>query len=239
MHVVAVIPLRFASSRFPGKPLVGLLGKPLMQWVHEAACGAALVDRVIVATDDERIASCARGFGAEVMSTSERPRNGTERVAELMSRLNGDVWINIQGDEPLLTGADLDAVVTALVDGDCDAATLACPLPPELLADANAVKVVLSRRAEALYFSRAPIPFERNVGHVAPLLHAGVYAFRRATLERYASREPSPLEQAESLEQLRLLEHGERMRVAVRPGTLVGVNVPADCAAAEALLAQR
>jgi 3-deoxy-manno-octulosonate cytidylyltransferase (CMP-KDO synthetase) len=237
--VTAVIPARFASTRFPGKPLAIIAGKPMIQWVFEAARAARAIDRALIATDDDRIAAAAEAFGAPVVRTAPELRNGTERVAAVMRASAGELWINIQGDEPLLSGDDLDAVVVALRDSDAAAATLAVPLAEELVADPNCVKVVRDARGDALYFSRAPIPYARNAGHVAPLLHIGVYGLRRATLERYVQREPTPLERAESLEQLRLLEHGERMAVVVRDSQLSGVDTPDDVPQVEAVLARR
>jgi 3-deoxy-manno-octulosonate cytidylyltransferase (CMP-KDO synthetase) len=237
--VTAVIPARFASTRFPGKPLAIIHGKPMIQWVFEAARGARTVDRVVIATDDDRIAAAAGAFGAPVVRTAPELRNGTERVASVMRASEGDLWLNVQGDEPLLTGDDLDAVIVALRESDAAAATLAVPLADDQIPDPNCVKVVRDVRGDALYFSRAPIPHARNAGNVAPLLHVGVYALRRDTLERYALREPTPLERAESLEQLRLLEHGERMTVVVRDSELAGVDTPEDCAAVSEVLARR
>ncbi len=241
MLVTAVIPARFASTRFPGKPLAMIGGKPMIQWVYEAARAARSIDRVLIATDDDRIAAAAEGFGAPLARTAAELRNGTERVAAVMraSAEPGDLWLNIQGDEPLLVGDDLDAVVAALHGSDAAAATLAVPLAEDQVEDPNCVKVVRDVRGDALYFSRSPIPYARNAGHVAPLLHIGVYALRRDTLERYAQREPTPLERAESLEQLRLLEHGERMAVVVRDSQLVGVDTPEDLPAAAEVLARR
>lgn len=239
MLVTAVIPVRFGSTRFPGKPLADILGKPMVQWVHDAALAARSIDRVLIATDDDRIEDAARRFGATVVRTPVELRNGTERVHAVMQALDGELWLNIQGDEPLLTGDDLDAVVALLRDGPCGAATLAVPLAQEQVQDPNCVKVVLGARSQALYFSRAPIPYARNTGHVVPLLHVGVYGFRRQVLARYAQLEPTPLELTESLEQLRLLEHGEPMSVAVRETEHVGVDTPADCAGAAEALARR
>jgi 3-deoxy-manno-octulosonate cytidylyltransferase (CMP-KDO synthetase) len=237
--VTAVIPVRFGSTRFPGKPLADILGKPMVQWVYEAARAARSIDRVLIATDDDRIAEAAERFGATVVRTAIELRNGTERTHAVMQALDGELWLNIQGDEPLLTGDDLDAVIALLRDGSRGSATLAVPLALDQLADPNCVKVVLGTRGDALYFSRAPIPFARTPGHAAPLLHVGVYGFRRDVLARYAQLEPTPLELTESLEQLRLIEHGERMAVAVRDTEHVGVDVPADCAGAAAVLARR
>jgi 3-deoxy-manno-octulosonate cytidylyltransferase (CMP-KDO synthetase) len=241
VHVTAVIPARYASARFPGKPLARIAGKPMIQWVYEAACAASSIDRALIATDDDRIAEAAVAFGAACVRTPTELRNGTERVAAVMraSTEPSDLWLNVQGDEPLLTGQDLDALVEALRVSDASAATLAVALEQDQLADANCVKVVRDVRGDALYFSRAPIPYARNAGHVVPLLHVGVYALRRDALERYARREPTPLELAESLEQLRLVEHGERMAVVLRESTLLGVDTPDDLREAEAELHRR
>jgi 3-deoxy-D-manno-octulosonate cytidylyltransferase len=240
--VTAVIPVRYGSTRFPGKPLVNILGRPLMRWVHDAALAAKRIDRVLLATDDDRIAAVAADFGATVVRTSAKPRNGTERVAEIMraDARKDELWLNVQGDEPLLEGDDLDVLVEALTqDPLCAAATLAVPLPAELAADPNAVKVVRAVNGDALYFSRSNIPHRRANTNVGSLLHVGVYALRRDVLDRYADWEAAALEECESLEQLRLLEHGERMRVVLRDGLKVGVNTPDDLPAVEVVLAAR
>lgn len=245
-----VIPARYASTRLPGKPLRELLGKPMLQYVHESAstCAAA---QVIIATDDARIESAAHAFGAEVCMTSPDHASGTDRLAEVVERLRWPdeaIVVNVQGDEPLMPPALIDQVAQDLAAND--AAAVATAATPLLAAgeffDTNVVKVVTDRDGYALYFSRAPIPWDRDLLHddikalpigIAPLRHIGIYAYRAGYLRRYAQMRPCPLEQAEQLEQLRALWYGERIHVAEavqRPGP--GVDTEDDLHIAEQLL---
>jgi 3-deoxy-manno-octulosonate cytidylyltransferase (CMP-KDO synthetase) len=262
-----VVPARYGSTRLPGKALLPLAGKPLIQWVYERARRSG-ARQVIVATDDERIARAALGFGAEVRMTAATHASGTDRIAEV-ARHEGwgdsDIVVNVQGDEPLMPEALIDQVAAVLAaHADSDIATLAVPLQSvSALLDTNVVKVVCDLRQRALYFSRAPIPWSREgaareggasaegasrEGGSAGLVrqgsyagarrHLGIYAYRVAALQRIAALPPSALELLEHLEQLRALEHGMDIRVADAQTTPgADVNTAADLAAVEALLA--
>jgi len=232
-RIVGVIPARYASTRFPGKALAELCGRPLVQHVVERAGRARLLDEVLVATDDPRIEAAVQGFGGRVVMTSPRHPSGTDRIAEVVQGLRCDLVVNIQGDEPLLDPAMVDAAVAPLAeDPTIPMGTLARPMGVEEAADPSKVKVVLDRQGFALYFSRAQIPFLRDgapPGAASPfLLHVGLYVYRRETLLRLAGLPPSPLEERERLEQLRALEHGIRIRVVVGEHESFGVDTPAD-----------
>lgn len=230
--VVAVIPARYASSRLPGKPLLAETGRPLIQHVVEAAARASRLDRIIVATDDSRIADAVETFGAEVVMTRPDHPSGTDRVAEVAAGLpDAAILLNLQGDEPEISGQAIDALV-ALLESDPDApmATLATPIhEQEMFLDPACVKVVVSANRRALYFSRAPIPHAReSQGEPFGLLHLGVYAYRREFLLRLAALPPSRLEQTERLEQLRVLEAGFPILVAEVEEHGVGIDTPED-----------
>jgi 3-deoxy-manno-octulosonate cytidylyltransferase (CMP-KDO synthetase) len=248
-----VVPARYGSTRLPGKPLLPLAGKLMIQWVYECA-RRSCAQQVIVATDDERIAHAARGFGAEVRLTASTHASGTDRIAEVARREcwgDADIVVNLQGDEPLMPESLIDQVAAVLAaHPDTDIATLAVPLASvAALLDPNVVKVVSDRQQRALYFSRAPIPWSRDgapaslasqASHAGARRHLGIYAYRVAALRRLAALPPSALELLEQLEQLRALEHGMDIRVAdalVAPAA--DVNSPADLGAVEALLAAR
>jgi len=236
MNVICIIPARYGSRRFPGKPLASDTGRPLIQHVCEAAAAARRVDTVLVATDEERIRQAVEGFGGRcVMTRSEHPC-GTSRVAEAADAFpEADVVINVQGDEPDLDPALLDRLVETMeADASIEAATLAGPLAEEEWDDPGAVKVVLDARGDALYFSRAPVPHARDgeASRRAPRLkHFGIYAYRAAALREFAAMPPSPLERTERLEQLRWLEHGRRMRVLLTDARPGGIDTPEDYAA--------
>jgi 3-deoxy-manno-octulosonate cytidylyltransferase (CMP-KDO synthetase) len=226
-----VIPARFASTRFPGKPIAELWGKPLVQHVYERARQARLASRVIIATDDTRIATIARDFGAEVAMTRADHPSGTDRVAEVAASIIADLWVNVQGDEPLLQPEMIDAAIAPLAaDPSIPMGTLCSPIEEAAeLANPNVVKVVFDQDGFALYFSRLPIPFVRDHGPgVARYRHIGLYAYRRDFLLQVGRLAPTPLERAEKLEQLRVLEHGHRIKVVVVPHTSPGVDTPAD-----------
>lgn len=239
-----IIPARYASSRLPGKPLLRIAGRPMLQHVYERAlqCGAR---DVIIATDDERIATAAAGFGAPVCMTAADHASGTERLAEVVGQHGwpaDSIVVNVQGDEPLIQPALIRQVASDLAGHpDAAVATLAFPLEsPALLNDPNVVKLVLDRQGYALYFSRAPIPFVRDPGDdvaAGGLRHIGLYAYRAGFLGRYRQLEPAPFEQLEKLEQLRVLWHGMKIHVAiaaVMPGT--GVDTRDDLQRVERLL---
>lgn len=241
-RVVAVIPARWASSRFPGKPLAELAGEPMIAHVVRRAADAATVEHVIVATDDDRIAHAATAAGAEAVMTGNHP-SGTDRVAAAVAgRDEWGVVVNVQGDEPLLSGANIDALVRGLLaDDEAPMATLCRPLEPERADDPNAVKVVVDSRGHALYFSRSAIPYPRHPELAAPLwrLHLGIYAFRREALARFVALEPSPLERAEALEQLRALENGIPILVLDAPHPAFGVDTPEDLKRVEEFMDQQ
>lgn len=244
MTAVGIIPARFASTRFPGKPLEDLGGKPLIQWTWEAAKRCETLERVIVATDDQRIADAVRAFGGEVAITRSDHPSGTDRLAEVASGLEADVIVNIQGDEPFLEAATVDAVVQPFVSAPSSLMmTTACVIVsnPDEAADPNVAKVVVSALGNALYFSRLPIPFVRDGGGTPPgyRLHLGLYAYRREFLLQFASWPPTPLERAESLEQLRALEYGATIRVVDVPERALGVDTPADLERARRILSPR
>src|SRR5262245_5290744 len=220
MSAVGIIPARFRASRFPGKPLTKIAGRPMLQHVIEGARRAKLLRDVWVATDDERIAEAAAAVDAKVVMTSPAHPTGTDRLAEAAARLSDAIVVNVQGDEPLIEGFVIDAAVEALeADAGALMATVAHPLEAEALEDPNRVKVVLDRSGRALYFSRAPIPF-RRADSPAPLWlqHVGVYAYRREFLARFVALAPGEAECSEGLEQLRALEHGHPIRCAVIEG---------------------
>ena len=242
MRVVGLIPARYASKRFPGKALADLAGKPLLQHVVERARQARSLSEVVVATDDARIAAAVRAFGGKVQMTAATHPSGTDRIAEVARDLACDLVVNIQGDEPLIVPAEIDAAVAPLLaDAWIPMGTLACPLSVEQAADPNAVKVVVGVDGFALYFSRAPIPYLRD-GHrggVSPhLLHIGLYVYRREVLLRLAGLPPTPLEERERLEQLRALEHGIRIRVVVTDHPSIGVDTPEDLERVRRMLTQ-
>jgi 3-deoxy-manno-octulosonate cytidylyltransferase (CMP-KDO synthetase) len=234
VKTAVVIPARYASSRLPGKPLLKETGKYLVQHVYEQACRSR-ADRVLVATDDERIARAVHGFGGQVVLTRDDHPSGTDRVAEVARGLDADVIVNLQGDEPLLPPELLDLLPDLLRhDPEADVATLAVPITSfEQWQDPACVKVVRDALGRALYFSRSPVPFVRDgrpeFGDAGPFLqHLGLYAYRRPFLLQLASLPPSPLEQLEKLEQLRVLERGRRIQVGVVRHAGLGVDTPAD-----------
>jgi len=240
MKVLGVIPARYDSTRFPGKPLALLCGKPLVQWVWERACRATMIDRVVVATDDERIRSAVESFGGEVCMTAPSHPSGTDRVAEVAERFQCDFVVNIQGDEPLLDPRMLEQAVRALVDGSSyDVATLCKRIESRTEIEASSVvKVVKRYGGEALYFSRHPIPFNRD-GRTEPhyFKHVGLYVFRKESLRKIVRLPVSPLEDAEKLEQLRVLENGFRILVEETEFDSIGVDTPEDLEQAERLVA--
>ena len=240
-RAVAVIPARWASVRFPGKALVVIGGKPLVQHVWERASELETVERVVVATDDERIAEAVQRFGGAVVMTSPDCVTGTDRVAQAKRDWPVDLVVNLQGDEPTFEVKALDQLVRVMSDDSViEMGTLAHPVADEAEhKDPNAVKVVLDQSGHALYFTRAPVPHARQAGLVVPLRHVGIYVFRHAFLQRYARLAPTPLEQTERLEQLRALEHGVRIRVLLTPHGSIGVDTPADIDRLSAYLASR
>ncbi|MBN1671335.1 MAG: 3-deoxy-manno-octulosonate cytidylyltransferase [Kiritimatiellae bacterium] len=242
MRAIGVIPARWASTRLPGKSLVPLCGKPLVLWVAERARQAKTLDAVLVATDDARILAACEQAGCRAVMTRGDHESGTDRVAEAAGACEADVVVNIQGDEPLIDPALIDALVAVMREEEgWDMATAASPIEsPEVLREPSVVKVVFGARGQALYFSRAPIPFVRDAGFVAeaPLhwRHLGIYAYRRAFLARFVQTPPCVLERAERLEQLRALALGARIKVVATRSLALGVDVPEDVPRAEAAL---
>ena len=232
MDRLIVIPARYGSTRLPGKPLRTLLGKPLIQWVYEKA-RASSADRVLVATDDERIRQACAAFGAEVVMTSSDARSGTDRVYEALFGQKGDLIVNLQGDEPFIEPSMVDTLFTALEEEDLAMATLCTPITPEEALNPNTVKVVLDTNNFALYFSRSPIPYVRGSRPIPYFGHIGVYGFARPFLSLYVAMERGALEEAESLEQLRVLEHGLRIKVLPVSYQGFGIDTEEDLAKAE------
>ena len=233
---IGVIPVRFGASRFPGKPLALILGRPMVQWVYEGARASKRLSRVIIATDDERIAAAARGFGAEAIMTSPECASGTDRAAEVAASSSSDFVINIQGDEPLVRGAMLDGLVLGLEESGAPMATLIARVESlELLNDPHIVKVVADGEGYALYFSRSPLPHGCSDYFYQ---HVGIYGYRRDFLLGYKDLPASRLEQAEKLEQLRALESGRRIRLIEIPCPTLSVDTPADIIKVEQYLAR-
>ena len=245
MKIIGIIPARYASTRFPGKPLHPIAGKPLIQHVVERCREAPSLTEVIVATDDERIAEVAREFCSVEMTRSDHP-SGTDRIAEVAARLDCDAVVNVQGDEPLIAPEVIDAVAGAL--SEAEMTTAATPVNNiSNYSDANVVKVVVSATGRALYFSRRTIPFVRDLAEESPeqqlaafsfLKHLGIYGYRCEALQRLVEFPPSPLEQAERLEQLRALENGIEIAVRQVEYEAIGVDVPEDVQRVEALLSR-
>lgn len=239
-EVTAIIPARWASTRFPGKPLVKLRGKPLLQHVWERARRAKLVDRVIVATDDMRIAEAAFDFGAEIALTSPEHPTGTDRLAEVAAELkSAPIILNVQGDEPDIAPSTIDRLARALQqDPKLGMVTAANPITNGAdIRNPNVVKVVTDLHGRALYFSRSIIPYDRDGrGGMRYVRHQGIYGYRRKVLLDFVKWKPTPLEQAEKLEQLRALEHGVSIGVIVVKHGSVGVDVPGDLAKAARML---
>lgn len=241
-HVVAIIPARYASTRFPGKPLVSIGGLTMIERVYQQTAKAALVNEVVVATDDQRIFDEVTRFGGQVMMTRDDHLNGTDRLAEVAgSRSDIDIVVNVQGDEPLIDPANIDAAVRPLIDSAVvTMSTLCAPIGSEAeLLNPNVVKVVLDKEGFALYFSRSPIPHDRDgIGfhQMRYWGHLGLYVYRRQTLLRIATLEPTPLESIEKLEQLRALENGIRIQVVPVRNRSLAVDRPEDVDAVEKAL---
>lgn len=244
MKKVIVIPARYASTRLPGKPLLDIGGKTLLQRVYEEARRSRLADTILIATDDQRIAHLAQTFGAEAVITDPSLPSGTDRVFAAVQGHGADLIINLQGDEPFIDPAMIDRLFSALQERDVEMATLCCPLTKvDEYQNPNTVKVVLNKSGFALYFSRAPIPHiaAPNSEFRTPqslFKHIGVYAFTRSFLKQFVSMPKSSLEEAESLEQLRVLENGYPIRVLVTEYRGFGIDTPEDLERARKLLAK-
>lgn len=243
LRVVVIIPARYESTRFPGKPLADLHGQPMIQRVYERARAIRDVDRVLVATDDARIRAAVAAFGGDVVMTSPAHRTGTDRIAEVAASLDADVIVNVQGDLPLLDPAMVDAAVAPLqADAGLPMATIKTAIRTrEERENPNVVKVVTDRDGYALYFSRSPLPYDRDsaAGGQLGYKHIGLYVYRRDFLLSFAQLAPTPLEQAEQLEQLRALEWGFRIKVAEVAAASIEVDTPRDLQRAREQLAAR
>lgn len=228
------------STRFPGKPLVDLMGKPMVQWVVERAQAAGIADRILVATPDDEILRACEAFGAEAVRTRESHPSGTDRLAEIAETLEAEVFVNVQGDEPLIRPETIRAAAAPLLeDAGVKVGSVWSPCPEEEIDNPAVVKVVTDLGGNALYFSRHAIPFPRGsrVGGVKK--HVGIYAYRREVLLEYATWSVTPLETAESLEQLRFLEHGFRIRMSEGAGSELAVDTPEQAEEVRRLLAER
>ena len=229
-----IIPARFQSSRFPGKPLALIQGKPMIQWVYESVKKSALLSRFIIATDDKRIQEAAAGFGAEVFMTSAGHPSGTDRVAEVAGQLDTPIVINIQGDEPLVQGKMIDALVEVLQDDSIPIASL-MTRRTDLggMQDPNRVKVVVDERGYALYFSRSAVPYGAKDFY---FLHLGIYGYQKDFLRELVRMRASRLETAERLEQLRILEAGFKIKMVEVPYSVLSVDTPEDIIKVEEFL---
>lgn len=239
--IAAVIPARYASTRFPGKPLVKIAGTTMIERVYRQAEQCKLVSRVIVATDDERIAEVVRSFGGEVAMTRDDHATGTDRLAEVAERMADlDIIVNIQGDEPLIDPASVDSVVTPLLESSVEMATASRLLVnPAEIESPQVVKVVVDQSGNALYFSRFSLPFYRELTDISKQVHfghIGLYVYTRECLLKISKLKPTPLEQAECLEQLRALENGIKIRVVQFKTQALAVDVPEDVEKIEAAL---
>lgn len=232
MRFLCVIPARYASTRLPGKPLADIQGKPMIQRVYERACLAKHPAAVVVATDHDAVFSAVKQFGGSVVMTDANHATGTDRLAEVaLGYPDVDVIINVQGDEPLIDPAVIDQLAEAfLQEEDLQMATMMTPIDAAEQENPNQVKVVTDRRGYALYFSRSLVPYPRNAGKAPVYKHIGIYAYRRSFLLQYAAMTPTPLELAESLEQLRVLENGYKIKVLSTSSVFIGVDTPEDLA---------
>lgn len=238
MKTAAIIPARFASTRFPGKPLAELLGKPMIQWVYEACKSSMLFDYVIVATDSPEIMQAVIAFGGDCRLTSVSHQSGTDRIAEVAHELDAEIILNVQGDEPLIEQACLAELLRAFTDPEVGVASLMTRITEtEDLHNPNVVKVVTSYKGDALYFSRSAIPFNRDGNTSCSYYrHIGVYAYRKESLLKFISLAPSHLEQIEKLEQLRLLENGFKLRMVETDYQGIGIDSPHDLQVVSAIL---
>ena len=249
MKKIIVIPARYASTRLPGKPLIDIGGKSLLQRVYDGACRSKLSDGTLIATDDERIKKAALAFGAEVIMTDPALPSGTDRVFAAIQDKEADLVVNLQGDEPFIEPSIIDQLFSAMEKGDVAMATLCCPITDESeYRNPNTVKMVLDSSGFALYFSRSPIPYFRTPNSGDPQAgtptrhlfykHIGIYGFTRSFLEQFVAMPKSPLEEAESLEQLRVLENGYKIKVIVTGYSGFGIDTPDDLERARKLLAK-
>ncbi|MBQ7649562.1 MAG: 3-deoxy-manno-octulosonate cytidylyltransferase [Victivallales bacterium] len=241
-RTIAVIPARYGSTRFPGKPLALIAGKPMVQWCYESTSKCKELDDVLVATDDQRIVDAVTSFGGKAVMTSPNHATGTDRIAEAIQGDSADLILNVQGDEPLMSANVLSRLILTMRESGAEMGTAAVPFKETGRdpMDPNAVKVVVDKRGFALYFSRSLIPCPRKGGvPVEPLLHWGLYAYRRDFLNSFVKWERGTLEACESLEQLRALENGAKISVIVTNERSVGVDVPEDIELVEKLIREK
>ena len=241
MSIIAVIPSRYASTRLPGKPLVDICGKPMVQHVYERVRRVSLFDEVLVATDDERIMNAVAAFGGTACMTSPDCPSGSDRLIEVAKSHPADVYVNVQGDEPLVEPSSIEKLARAMLeDPSLQMGTLCYPVSAEQAQNPNLVKVVRARNGNALYFSRSPIPFPRS-GGIAPQYfgHLGMYAYRRDFLMNFGNLPYSPLENTEKLEQLRVLQAGIAIRVLEVEAMGPGVDTPEDLEEVRRILMKR
>lgn len=233
-RVVIVIPARYGSTRLPGKPLADIHGKPMIQWVYERASKVRGVSRCIVATDDQRVFEAVQRFGGDVMMTPESCASGTDRVAAVADHVDGEIFVNVQGDEPLIEPASIETAIALVRDRNYPMATVMTPLKDaHELQDPSVVKVIADQKDRAIYFSRLPIPYSRGPlpepgEPFVCMRHVGLYVYRRDTLMRFRSLAPAALEKAEVLEQLRALADGIEIGIREVPFRAIGVDTPED-----------
>lgn len=248
MEVVGVIPARYKSSRLYGKPLIRILDKPLIEWTYLSASRSSVLSRIIVATDDRRVFKTVQNFGGQAILTSPRCRSGTDRVAEVASKVKGDIFVNIQGDEPLLHPSVIDNIVRALAKSkSAHIVTAAVPLRKRSeVKNPHVVKVVIDHRGYAHYFSRSMIPYPRDLKSLSAgikqgifLKHIGVYAYKRDFLRKFLSLSKTMHERIEKLEQLRAIDHGFKIKVIRTRFDSVGVDTPGDIRKVEKILRKR
>ena len=236
MKVIAAIPARLGSTRLPRKMLREINGRPLVLWVYDAVRRCTRLNDVILATDSEEILQACSKHGCNVRMTSDRHRSGTERVHEISQNVAADVYINVQGDEPMVRPEQIDTIIELMTRSEIMVGTLKTPAKAEDVGNPNAVKVVTDSNGKALYFSRATIPFDRDGTHPKYFKHLGIYAYRKPALERFVSLPESSLERAERLEQLRFLENGIPIYAAETPFDSIGVDTEDDFQRVQALL---
>jgi 3-deoxy-manno-octulosonate cytidylyltransferase (CMP-KDO synthetase) len=238
--ILGVIPARLASTRLPRKVLREIAGKPMVEWVWRAAMGSGQMDEVVVATDSNEVAETCRERGIPVAMTSPECASGSDRVYEVSRQMEAEIYVNIQGDEPLLTIEHFAPLLALFARPEVQVSTISVPCLAEDIANPNAVKVVTAADGRALYFSRATIPFDRDsIKFTGYRKHLGLYAYRKSALERFAALAPSPLEQIERLEQLRLLENGISVYVGEAEGDTIGVDTEDDLQRVDAILRRR
>ncbi len=239
MNSLAIIPARLASTRLPRKMLREIVGKPLVGWVYEAVRSSPLLSDVIIATDSEEIMEACRRHGWNARITSSTHRSGTERVHELSNSIAADVYVNVQGDEPLVRPEQITALLDVMKDPAVQVGTVKTPCPPEDVRNPNAVKLVTAPDGRALYFSRATIPFDRDKTGPRYFKHLGLYAYRKPALDLFVSQPESTLEKSERLEQLRFLENGIAIHVGETPYDSIGVDTEEDLQRVAEILSKR